>query len=111
MDPLLEHEYGTVCYLSMTPPRARMAVEALIAGNQYELVRSVLRSPNPEARVYAVEALKRWERQGRAIQAADREAIEFLACQATPISVCEGCIVHPEPQDVLLARFEDAGGF
>ncbi len=110
MDPLLEHEYGTACYISMSPPGARIAIEALIAGGHYELVRSILRSPNPEARVYAVEALKRWKRQGRAIQAADRKAIEFLASQTTPILVCEGCLVYTEPQDVLLARFEAASG-
>ncbi len=110
MDPLLEHEYGTACYISMTPPGARIAIEALIAGSQYELVRSVLRSPNPEVRVYAVEALKRWEQQGQAIQAADREAIEFLASRVTPISICEGCLVYREPQDMQLARFEDASG-
>ena len=108
MDPLLEHEYGTACFISMTPPEARIAIEALIAGDQYEILRGVLRSPNPEARVYAVEALKRWERQGRGIQAADQQAIDFLASQTTPISVCEGCFVYPEPQDVLLARFEEA---
>jgi hypothetical protein len=107
MDPLLEHQYGTACYISMTPPGARIAIEALMAGGHYDLVRSVLRSPNPEARVYAVEALTRWERQGRAIQAKDRAAIEVLTCQGTPILVCEGCLVYAEPQDVLLARFTD----
>jgi hypothetical protein len=109
MDPLLDHDYGTACYIAMSPPGARVAIEALMAAGTYELVRSVLRSPNPEARVYAVEALKRWERQGRAIQAADQQAIDFLATQTTPIRVCEGCLVHREPQDVLLARFEKAG--
>jgi hypothetical protein len=85
-----------------------VAIEALVAGDRYELVRSVLRSPNPEARVYAVEALKRWERQGRAIRPADQRAIAFLASQTMPIQVCGGCLVYPEPQDVLLARFEEA---
>jgi hypothetical protein len=109
MDPLLEHHYGTACYIAGTPPKARSAIEALVASAQYELVRSILRSPNPEARVYAVEALKRWERKGQAIHEADRGGIDFLASQETPIFICAGCMVYPEPQDVLLARLEDVG--
>lgn len=104
MDSLAEHHYGRFCYIGGTPPEARQAIEALIAGQQYPLARDILRSPNPEARVYAVEALRRWEKAGTPVQPEDKRAIDFLALQTLPIYVCDGCLVFSTPQNELLAK-------
>jgi hypothetical protein len=107
MDPLAEHHYGHLCYFAAKPPAARDAIENLIAGEQYQLIRSVLRSPNPEARVYAVEALRRLEKSDVPIQQEDRKAIDFLASQTMPVYVCSGCLVFSTPQGELLEERSD----
>jgi hypothetical protein len=56
-DPLDFHDFGASCYDDGAKPKGRVAIEALIGGQRFDLVRNALRGLNPTGRVYAAEAL------------------------------------------------------
>jgi hypothetical protein len=93
---------GEVCYVNAVKPQGRIAVETLQAAGRLDLIRNVLRGPNPEGRVYAAQALLTLAQQGTPLNPADAAAIKKIRTQPTPIMVCMGCMVHSEPAAGLL---------
>ncbi len=92
-DPLEKYDYGTFCYIGGTPPPGRKAIQHLLAAPASGVIRAVLRSPHPEARVYAVEAMLELEQRGVSIAEADWDAMRKIVELELAICVCEGCIV------------------
>lgn len=90
MNPLSKLEVGTGCGIVGLPPRGRAETEALTKAGRFDLLRSILRGPNPESRVYAAHALT----NAGALEAADRTAIENLARRPVTIVTCSGCRVR-----------------
>jgi len=93
MDPLTRYDYGSYCYFAGIPPEGRQAITHLLNYQATSLIRAVLRSANPEARVYAVETLLSLEQQGISLSEADKAAIQKIVDLGIPISVCDGCFV------------------
>ena len=87
MDPLSSLTVGDGCGFIGTPPPGRRESLALADAGRVDLLRAVLRSPNPEARVYAAHALLRRGPLDRV----DADAITKLERQPTRIWICEGC--------------------
>ena len=76
-----------------------MAITALIEKERWDLIRNVLRGPNPEARIYAAEALLR---PNAPITAADRETIARIRSLPILISICRGCeVTEAQAADLL----------
>jgi hypothetical protein len=96
--------YGRMCGEDASPPPGREALEALVKARAAALLRALLRSPNPEGRVYAVEGLERLAKEGEALTDVDRAAI--AAIKASPILIrgCSGCIVETATAGEVLRR-------
>jgi hypothetical protein len=75
------------------PPPGRAALEALVSARAAGLLRALLRSPNPEGRLYALEGLERLAKEGAALTDADRAAIAAIKASPVPIHLCSGCLV------------------
>lgn len=101
--PVERFEFGATCYDGGEPPAGRVAMDALLKADRWDLVRNVLRGPHPEGRVYAAEALLNRRPDGMSLDAADLATIRAIHALPTPIEVCEGCIVLRKPASALLA--------
>lgn len=97
---------GTVCYVDARKPDGRVAIETLQAAGRLDLIRNVLRSLNPEGRIYAAQALLALSEQGTPLNDADVAAIATLCAQPTPIIVCMGCTVFAQNASALLPQHE-----
>lgn len=87
MSPQEELAVGVNCGEGGTPPPGAEEAEALRAARRIDLLRNVLRGPNPEARVYALRAL----RQLDALDAQDRASIERFTALPIKVRHCIGC--------------------
>ena len=81
---------GESCYIGGEKPSGRVAVDQLIKAERFDLIRAVLRGPNPEGRAYAAQALL----ENKQATAEDKEVIQKLAASTIPIYVCAGCKVY-----------------
>ncbi|MBN1260938.1 MAG: hypothetical protein JXB35_09685 [Anaerolineae bacterium] len=108
MDPLESYEFGTYCGVASVPPKGRVAIEDLKQRQAWDLIRAVLRSPNPEGRVYAIETLLALEQAGNALSPQDQRAIEALLAMEIPVSVCGGCFTFQKTAKELFAGKPDA---
>ncbi|MFN7972998.1 MAG: hypothetical protein U0166_11720 [Acidobacteriota bacterium] len=68
-------------------------LDELIAEGRIAVVENVLRSPNPQGRVYATLALLKAKDAGRKLSAETERAMEAVAQLSTPIASQEGCMV------------------
>ena len=89
LDPFETLWVGTACGFTALPPHGREQTQALVGAARFDLLRCVLRGPNPEARAYAAHALL----ERGAEDAADAAAIETLARLPLRLIVCAGCTV------------------
>ena len=105
-DPFAGYDVGERCYYAGIEPEGRASIDSLVAGDQINLIRSVLRSINPEARVYAIEALRTLEKKGYKITEVDKLAIEKVRSLGIPISACYGCEVVRRPAEAILSEIE-----
>lgn len=83
------------------PGLAEMA--ALIASQRFDLVRAVLRGPNPEARVYAAHALI----QRGPLDPADAAAIATLAKLPLDLECSHGCLLQSLRWTAALAVLDE----
>jgi hypothetical protein len=86
MSPQEELAVGTNCGEGGEPPAGAEEVKALRSSRRFDLLRNVLRGPNPEARVYALKALRQ-----TGVSAGDRAAIEAVSALPLKITTCSGC--------------------
>lgn len=87
VDPLALHIVGLAEGDDGAPPLALASMKSLVDAGRFDLVRAVLRGPNPEARVYAAHAL---ETHGQR-EEADIAAVEVLAKLPLQLEVRVGC--------------------
>ncbi len=87
-DPLEELVVGTGCGFVGLPPPGFLSTRALVEAGRFDLLRAVLRGPNPEARVFAAHALG----ARAALDATDAAAIATLAALPLELRTCEGCL-------------------
>jgi hypothetical protein len=78
---------GTYCSEGGEPPPGAREMKALRAAGRLDLIRNVLRGPNPEARIYALATLK----ELGAVDAQDRAVIDRIMALPIKIESCEGC--------------------
>jgi hypothetical protein len=88
MSPMTDLAVGDNCGFASVPPAGREEADALQSAGRVDLLRNVLRGPNPEARVYAARALTRMD----AIGPDDLRILHRLASRPIPIQSCSGCI-------------------
>jgi hypothetical protein len=108
-DPLADLTYGRMCYEDGSPPAGREAVERVAKARAAPSLRALLRSPNPEGRVYAVEALERLAKDGVVLADVDRRAIDVIRSSASPIRCCAGCTVFDATAASALRASEEEG--
>ncbi len=102
-DPMKVYDFGWLCYEDGSAPAGAAAIEALLAAKRLDLVRAVLRSPNPEGRVFAVHALLAAKKKGAKLAKEDKKAIAFVRESLVPISCCSGCLVSTTTAKKALA--------
>lgn len=101
--------YGRMYGEDGGPPPGRAAVEALVKAKAARLLRALLRSANPEGRLYAIEGLERLAKGGEVLTDADRAAIDAVKASPVKIHACYGCIVEEREAaaEVLRRQRED----
>jgi hypothetical protein len=103
MSPLEKLAVGVSCGRGEGSPYGRDAAAALRTAGRVDLLRNVLRGPNPEGRVYAARALAKLG----ATDDADAKIIAKLGSSSTPIQSCSGCIFMQTPSADALAGKDD----
>lgn len=102
MSALEAHRFGDVCHDTGEPPTARVAMNALVSAGRFDLVRNVLRSANPESRVYAAETLLKRRAGDEPLTAAEQSAIARIRDLPTPIQCCgEGVLIRKPARELL----------
>src|SRR6185295_14016273 len=84
MSPQEELAVGTSCGEGGEPPACAKETKSLSSARRFDLLRNVLRGPNPEARVYALKALE----QAGAAGATERAAIEVVRALPAKVRAC-----------------------
>ena len=95
MDAQIQFAVGTGCGFAPFPPRGFVHTSALVTAGRFDLLRAVLRGPNPEARVYAAHALS----EHGALEPADAATIAILARLPFQLVTCDGCLWGHEEWD------------
>ncbi len=98
MSPTANIDIGYSCSNSATPEGAR-AIGRI--ARRRDLLRNVLRGPNPEARFYAAGVLLTW----RYVVDEDWKAIDALEALPIDLDTCSGCIGEHWPSSELFANF------
>ena len=88
MDPLEVLAVGTSCGFIGSTPRGYAYAGWIRRAGRFDLLRSILRGPNPEARVFAASALIAED----ALDAAEAAVIGTLARLPVQITMCSGCV-------------------
>ncbi len=89
-DPFVALDVGNRCGFVGSPTPGFLCAKAFVEAGRFDLLRSILRGPNPEARVFAGHALI----EHGPLDAADASAIAIAKLAALPLQlrVCEGCV-------------------
>jgi hypothetical protein len=95
-------DVGEKCYYSGIKPTGRVAMDTLCASQRYDLMRAILRGPNPEGRTYAALALLEHDK----VDSQDATVIQKLKSLSIPIQVCRGCIVSRKKFADIIAATE-----
>ncbi len=111
MDPTQDYEFGVSCYESGEAPPGYLAIQELVKAKRHDMVRAVLRSPNPQARMHAalvlLEAQKKRGKKDKKndvepLDDKDQAAIKKLRAQAIKILCCDGSLIsHKKPAVAL----------
>jgi len=100
--PQEKFDFGERCYFAAESPKGRSAITTLVEAKQWDLIRALLSSPNPEGRVYAAEALLNYSKGGGNLTKEDKASIEAIRSLKIPINTCGGCIVSERLSGELL---------
>jgi hypothetical protein len=92
---------GTKCNEGGEPPAGANEAKALRSSRRFDLLRNILRGPNPEARVYALKALRQ-----TGASTGDRAAIEAVSALPLKIRACSGCEYFHGTINEALAQLE-----
>jgi hypothetical protein len=103
LSPLHTLDIGEDCYEGGEPPEGRVAARKLVIARRVDLLRNVLRGPNPEARLYAARGL----RELGALSDADRALTLKLRKLKLPLVNCSGCMVHRETSEETWKEWEN----
>lgn len=103
MSPLERLTFGSQCWEGAEKPHGRREMEKLLEAKRIDLLRSALRSINPEGRVYAAEALSTLaKRSGKPLEPTDKAAIDEIRRSPVLIQACSGCMPENKTADELL---------
>ncbi|MEM7164827.1 MAG: hypothetical protein AAF581_05145 [Planctomycetota bacterium] len=106
-EPASKLVFGDICYYGGTKPEGRAATDSLVAGEQVALLRNVLRSMNPVARVYAAAALLKLQANGTELVSTDADVIEKIRTSKILLQACFGSLLHEQTAAVLLTNKDD----
>jgi|GEM_PF-6913221 len=102
LDPIRPLTVGTHCGIAGIAPEGREAIDRLTSAKQLGLLGRILRSTNPEARVYAAMAMDQLGKSGMLVSSADAKAIETIGKLDITIQRCDGCFISVDTADSLL---------
>jgi hypothetical protein len=107
MSPVSDLVVGAACFDDGGPPPGCAEMDEVAAADD-RLLNNVLRSRNPEARVYAARALLRRAvgGAGSVMWPPNERAIEVIREMALPIRACQGCETLETPAVELLGSAE-----
>ena len=103
LDPLSDLTFGHACYEDGAPPAGRREIDRLRQEPDLACLDLAIRSPNPQARAYAAEALLVRRAQGTTLGAAREQVVEAIRALPSPIRTCRGCLVLDELAAAVLA--------
>jgi hypothetical protein len=103
LDPLSDLTFGHACTEDGSPPAGRREIDRLRQEPGLVCLDLATRSPNPEARAYAAEALLVLQTEGTTLGAARERVIEAIRALPSPIRTCRGCLVLDELAAEVLA--------
>jgi hypothetical protein len=84
--------FGDFCYSSGTAPVGKTAIAQLEKYNKVEMIKNIVKSCNPEGRVYAIVSLLNLSLKGKyKLTSSDKALIKKIINSNIPISTCGGC--------------------
>lgn len=84
--------YGIICTNAGAEPEYRGKIMALLSKNNIIEIRKWLTSPNVEKQVYAIDAIKLLERNGRKITSDEYAIIKLVKSKKGNLNTCFGCV-------------------
>ena len=98
MSPHESYEVGRACGAGGNRPRGHVAMSSLVEAKRSDLLRNVLRGPNPEGRVFAGIGLEQLD----LLSEADLKTVVVLMNTPVRINSCRGCQGWMESHAMLL---------
>ncbi len=103
--------YGTMFGEGGDPPPGREALERIVTHeHRLPVLEDLLRGPNPEGRLYALEGLERLRKNGTELDAATLAAMKAVRALAVQIQCCSGCHSYDAQAKKALADREEEKG-
>lgn len=85
-------EIGSACGAAGSPTQTHRMFETIDASGDPDLLRSIMRGPSPEGRIYAAKALFRRAADGSvSLAKEDESAYAAISALSIPIRACSGC--------------------
>lgn len=100
MNPLNELDYGSSCYAAGTRPDGYLAIEKIMKYGNVKIIENILRSPNPEGRIYAIQALFRKNIDSLKKKNRYSDIIDRILSLGIDIRICAGCNVFFDSIDL-----------
>ncbi|NLR95094.1 hypothetical protein [Flammeovirga agarivorans] len=88
-------KWGRSCGDGGGPTIGKTTIDSLTKSDNYKLVEDILYSPSVVGRIYAMQALERWDWNGEhSLTEKTKETIQKIKNLDVPFSVCDGCFVE-----------------
>lgn len=111
MSPFERLVYGESCGYDPSPAKGRLEIQALVDQKNYNLLRTVLRSPNPEGRIYAAFALIELDEKKKILSEKDISTIKKVLNSKISVSKCQWCEFRKKSVSELLIEESKTKGY
>jgi len=90
-NPLNDLVYGAICSAGAVKPHGRVAIEKIMKYGNVKVIENILRSANPEGRIYAIQAL--FAKNVKSLKSKNRysDTIDRILKLGIPVNTCFGC--------------------
>ncbi|TRX03228.1 hypothetical protein [Flavobacterium gawalongense] len=104
INPINSYIFGTFCSDGDFELEGRKAINHFISKNDFTTIKEIIKGYNPEGRIYAVEALLNFVKEGKTtLTKEEKFAIQKIIALKIPIRICYGCIISQSTAKELLA--------
>jgi hypothetical protein len=111
MSPFERLVYGESCGVDPIPPKGYSETQVLVSQNEDNLLRNVLRGPNPEGRIYAAFALIDLDEKKKILSEKDISTIKKVLNSKISVSKCRRCEMRKKSVSEVLTQESETKGY